>query len=70
MPRLVRITRGVYAARPHWRRFLPNQLIEMNADPFVFHPGDVAWSLNVVAFYKQCEGIWNSDRASDFKTCP
>jgi hypothetical protein len=26
------------------------QLNELNADPFIFHPGDVALPLNVVAF--------------------
>jgi hypothetical protein len=43
--------------------------IEMNADPFVFHPGDVALSLNMVAFHQQGEGILNSHRIRDLQTC-
>src|SRR5579863_10254700 len=51
------------------RNELGSQLIKMDTYPLAFHPGDVAWSLNAVAFYQQREGIWNSDRICDLKTC-
>ena len=41
----------------------------MNADPFVFHPGDVAMSLGG-HFHQQREAIWKSDGTSDFRHAP
>jgi hypothetical protein len=51
-----------------------NQLVKMNADPFVFHPGNVTLSLNVVAFHQQREatgipiGIATSRHAPETET--